>query len=188
MLCDSRHANAQVRSALTTELFVSISSSAFHRYLAEVRKKSLSIADLRLAVAASFQVLPSRRGKNRLRVNQARVMMHSSALGWILPPVVCAMTSSSESWHRLPSQIPSAETQPDFAPLGLLIARDSTSQSSGHLVKATSLKRSAVRVQINTPRLQPTALHSQLAKRPPTAASRFVLSGCTLPARFPAHS
>ena len=47
---------------------------------------SRSIAGLRLLAVPSFHVLPSRSGKKRLRVNQPRVTMRSSARGWVVPP------------------------------------------------------------------------------------------------------
>jgi hypothetical protein len=49
------------------------------------------MADLRVRAVSSFQVLPSRSGKKRLRVNQPRLAMRSSARGCVVPPVFCAI-------------------------------------------------------------------------------------------------
>jgi len=47
---------------------------------------TFSMADLRLIAVPSFQLLPSRSGKKRWRVNQPRVTLCASALGWVVPP------------------------------------------------------------------------------------------------------
>jgi len=64
-------------------------------------RMSPSMADLRVLAVASLHVLPSRSGKKRLRVNQPSVTIGSSACGWVVPPVFCAIFCSSAScaWY-----------------------------------------------------------------------------------------